>query len=234
MLPLAPDSVGAQLLVGASDFLSRLSAEAITTARTVKSLPSLWGWLVVMTTESLAKRTLLDAAWRLAAAMLPALGVEWLVWRALRRPCAALNALVPAGRRRGPPGTRPNGTPDVPPEDVPLDEDVPPEEVGLARAEEGETEPPPRRRISAWGLLRRMPLVLARLMLELLPIAAFALVAHIVVGSGLGGLRLIRLVLLAVVDAYVICRIVLTVARLLFAPAYPRLRLVQIQDATAE
>ena len=163
-----------------------------------------------------------------------ALGVEWLVWRALRRPCAALNALVPAGRRRGPPGTRHNGTPDLPPEDVPLDEDVPPEEVGLARAEEGETEPPPRRRISAWGLLRRMPLVLARLILELLPIAAFALVAHIVVGSGLGGLRLIRLVLLAVVDAYVICRIVLTVARLLFAPAYPRLRLVQIQDATAE
>ena len=184
---MAPDSVGAQLLVGASDFLSRLSAEAITTARTVNSLPSLWGWLVVMTTDPLAKRTLLDAAWRLAAAMLPALGVEWLVWRALRRPCAALNALVPAGRRRGPPGTRHERTPDLPPEDVPLDEDVPPEEVGLARAEEGETSLRPVGG-SAWGLLRRMPLVLARLVLELLPIAAFALVAHIVVGSGLGGL----------------------------------------------
>ena len=49
----------------------------------------------------------------------------------------------------------------------------PPEEDAEARAESGEIEPPHRRRIAALILLRRVPLVLGRFVLELLPVLGF-------------------------------------------------------------
>ena len=59
----------------------------------------------------------------------------------------------------------------------------------VARAEAGDTEPPVRhrRRLPAWVLLRRVPLVLARLVLDLIPVLGFVVVGHLVAGSSIGG-----------------------------------------------
>jgi moderate conductance mechanosensitive channel len=241
-LPLAPDSLGAQLLVGASDFLAQSSEQALSAARTVTSVPSLWGWVVVMATDPLARSTLLDAAWRLAVVLACGLAVEYPIWRAVRRTCAGLNTMARVHRARHPADTPASSGEDEPETldaeaaaEVALganDKEPGPEE-GLVRAEEGQTEPPPRRRASPWTQLRRVPLVLTRLLLDLLPILAFAMVGHIVAGSTIGGTRLIQLVLLAVVDAYAVCRILLTLGRVAVSPTYPRLRLLPVQTATA-
>ncbi len=117
----------------------------------------------------------------------------------------------------------------APEADAPATDD----ETGLVRAEAGETEPPVRRRPSAWTLLRRVPLVLARLILDALPIIVFAAAGHFAIETELGGNRLVRLTMLAVVDAYAICRAIFVLARLLLSPRSPHLRLVHVEDATA-
>ena len=73
----------------------------------------------------------------------------------------------------------------------------------------------------------------ARLVLEVLPVLGFLLVGHLIAASALGGDILTRLVLLAVIDAYALCAAILCVARMMFSPGEPRLRLLHISDATA-
>jgi small-conductance mechanosensitive channel len=163
-----------------------------------------------MATDPWAQGVLLDVAWRLVVALVCGIAVEWAIRRAVRRPTEALV-------RRSPGGTS-----------------VTEEVDGEARAEHGETEPPWRRRLAAITMLRRLPLVFMRFVLELLPVIGFALTSHLIVGTTLGGDNLIRLVLLAVIDAYALCIAVFAVARTVFSPTQPRLRLMHVSNAMAD
>ena len=60
--PIAPDSLGADVLMGASRFLNHLSSQAIATFRAIRSVPQLWAWLTMMATEPWARDILLDTA----------------------------------------------------------------------------------------------------------------------------------------------------------------------------
>jgi moderate conductance mechanosensitive channel len=206
--PLAPNSLGAQVLMGASGFLHRLSDETLAAVGAVRSVPQLWFWLREMATDPAAREVLLDAAWRLLLVVMAGLAVEWAVGRAIRRPIGALVR------------DRPNGG-------------APAEEDGEARAERGETEAPRSRRAAAITLLRRVPLVLGRCLLELLPVAAFLVIGHLLAATELGGDDRTRLVILAVIDAYAICVAILALARVLFSPRQPRLRLLIMPDRVA-
>jgi small-conductance mechanosensitive channel len=206
--PLAPNGLGADVLVGASRVLSQLSDQTLAAVHTMRSMPLLWGWLKVMATDPWAQDILLDIGWRLVLILAIGIAVEWAIRRGVQRPIHALVRQAPNG---GPP----------------------PDENGEARAEVGETEAPGRRRIAALTLLRRVPLVLGRLVLELLPVFGFLLICHVIAATPLGGANLPRLVLLAVIDAYALCTAVLCVARMMFPPAEPRLRLLPIADAQA-
>jgi small-conductance mechanosensitive channel len=206
--PLNSNGLGAEVLVGASTFLNQVSEQGLATLRAIRSVPLLWGWLKIMATDPWARGILLDTAWRLALVLAVGIAVEWAIRRAVRRPILALVRRAPNG---GPP----------------------PDENGEERAEHGETEPPRRRRIAALTRLRRVPLVLGRLVLELLPVLGFLLVCHLIAATRLGGDTLPRLVLLAVIDAYALCAAILCVARMMFSPNEPRLRLLHIADEQA-
>ena len=205
--PIAPDSLGAEVLTSASAFLSRMSNEVASAIGTVRSAPQLLVWLEIMATDPGPRSVLLDAAWRLVLVMLLGLAAEWAVRRAIQRPIRALVHQAPNGHA--------------------------PEENAEARAESGETEPPHRRRIAALILLRRVPLVLGRFVLELLPVLTLLVVAHLATAAGLGGDDPARLVILAAVDAYALCVAILSVARVMFSPRQPRLRLLTLPDRTA-
>ncbi len=205
--PIAPDSLGAEVLTSASAFLSRMSNEVAGAIGTVRSAPQLLVWLEIMATDPGPRSVLLDAAWRLVLVMLLGLAAEWAVRRAIQRPIRALVHQAPNGHA--------------------------PEENAEARAESGETEPPHRRRIAALILLRRVPLVLGRFVLELLPVLTLLVVAHLATAAGLGGDDPARLVILAAVDAYALCVAILSVARVMFSPRQPRLRLLTLPDRTA-
>ncbi len=206
--PIAPDSLGAEVLTGASGFLNHLSGEALAAFRAIRSVPQLWVWLKVMATDPWARGILLDTAWRLAVVLAVAIAVESAVRRAVQRLIRALVREAPNG-------------------------DAPAEEDAEARAEIGETEPPRRRRTAALILLWRVPLVLARFALELLPVLAFLTIGHLIAATALGGVDPPRLVLLAVIDAYALCAAILCIARVMLSPGQPRLRLLTVPEPVA-
>ena len=216
-IPLAPDSLGAQVLVSAAGFVNRLGNEAVAAMDTVQSLPLLYGWTVVMLTNPVARDLLLDVGWRVAIALACAVAVEYLLRRAMRRPIGGLEALAPA----------------PPAEAVEMPEPV--ADDAVARAEVGDIEPlvPAGHGPSAWTFLRRVPLVLARLVLELVPVVGIGVVGHLIAGSSIGGQTVSRLIILAVIDAYVLSAALICVARMVLSPEAPRLRLFHLRDEPA-
>jgi small-conductance mechanosensitive channel len=217
-IPLAPNSLGAQLLVGASDQLSELSTSVVDTVRAVTDFPLLWRWLTHLATDADAQAALWDAAWKLAVVMTAGLLLEAGVARLLRRPARALETRAPAGADAAP--------------DAPSHEPDAPEPESAAEAA-GRHEERRRKRPPALLLLRRLPFMFARFALDILPVLAFMALAYLLVGTDLGAQNTTRLVILAVLNAYVICRLVTAFARLLLAPGAPRLRLFNMPDGAA-
>ncbi|MBS0560169.1 MAG: mechanosensitive ion channel, partial [Proteobacteria bacterium] len=84
------------------------------------------------------------------------------------------------------------------------------------------------------GMLRRLPLTLGRLGLDLIPVIGFLLVTHLMLGTAVGGQLGTRLVLIALAGAYALCAAVLAVVRTLFAPSARGLRLFSVSDEFAE
>ncbi|MFM8613405.1 MAG: mechanosensitive ion channel protein MscS, partial [Alphaproteobacteria bacterium] len=77
-----------------------------------------------------------------------------------------------------------------------------------------------------------MPLVLARLGLDLVPIAAFAVVSYGLI-TAVHPLPTTQLVMLTANNAYMASRAVMAAARMLFSPASTHLRLLPVTDETA-
>ncbi|HEY0417897.1 MAG TPA: mechanosensitive ion channel domain-containing protein, partial [Acetobacteraceae bacterium] len=214
-VPLAPDSLGAQLVVGASERLSHMSDDLADTARSITDFPLILRWLTVLATDPDVRAQLLAAAWKLLLVLAIGLGAEWGVVRLLQRPARALEARAPA--------------PAAPPHD-----DIPvPEARGLAEAEAGQSERLWRKLPRAIGLLHRLPFALGRLVLDLLPVLAVLAVGYGALGLGRGIEPVTRLVILAALNAYVLYRVVMSITRMLVAPDSKRLRLAAIPDDTA-
>ena len=219
-IPLAPDSLGAQVLLSASAFVSNLGTQAVDALDTVQSLPLLYGWVVMVATNPMARDILVDVSWRIVLVLLLAAAAERGLRRVMQRPIRGLEGLAPAVH--APCSDQPEASSD--PGDDPV-----------ARAEAGEVEAPvpSRPRPSAWTLLKRVPLVLARLALEFVPVLGIALIGHLFAGSSLGGQTVSRLIILAVVDAYAICVALLSLVRMLLSPEASRLRLFHLPDSAA-
>ncbi len=212
---LNPDSLGAAVVTGVSGSLQQVLARAALATHSVRSLPLLWGWMVVMATNPLAHALLQAAVWRVAVAMSCGLLAEWMIRYLLGRPVRALERAPEAASV---------------PEREAEDQDEAQDEAETS----DETMPPhPRRRIAAAILLRRLPLVFVRFLLDLLPVIGFAVAGHIVAASGLGGSDQTRLIIVAMVDAYAITVGVMAFARMLLSPERHRLRLLHVSDATA-
>ncbi len=222
LIPLAPDSLGAQVLVSASAFVSKLGDEAVQAVDAAQSLPLLYGWAVVMLTNPVARDMLTDVSWRLLIAVVAAVAIEYGLRRLMLRPIRSLEAIAP-----------PNVLTNIADDPV----ITPKPDEAAAWAEPEDTQPvvaAKRPRLAAWVLLRRVPLVLARMMLELVPVLGIIVVGHLIAGSRLGGQSVSQLIILAVIDSYAICMMVLSVARMLLSPGESRMRLFHLPDATAD
>ena len=233
---LNPNGLGAAVLVGASGFLNRLSAEVVATLHAAQSLPLLWGWLVVMATNPLAQSLLRQAAWRVVAVLVLALAAETAVRRLLRRPLAAIERQVLANCHTdaAADGAEPAG--ETAGEEAPEAQAAHPDDAvdAEARAEAGEVEPPLlSRRPGALALLRRLPAIFAHFLLDLLPVAGFVLVGHVAAATPLGGADQARLVVLATIDATALAAAILCFFRMLFSPPRPGLRLFPVSGRLA-
>jgi small-conductance mechanosensitive channel len=84
-----------------------------------------------------------------------------------------------------------------------------------------------------WQPIRLLPFALLRLILDLVPVAAFAVVGNLVPGVALPVDGSGRLVVLGLVNAVVIFGAISAVTRMLVSPAEPRLRLARLPDLSA-
>jgi small-conductance mechanosensitive channel len=214
-LPLAPDSLGAQLLVSAATFVTTMGQEVRQAVHAVRSLPLLWGWMEVMVTSPIARDFLIDAAWRALLALALAVAVQRGVRHLLRDTIQRLEEAGPSGQTAA--------------------QAVAAQAVSVtandatARAEAGDIEPPPpehRRASAVLTSLRRLPRLLARLGLELLPVLATAMAGHLFAASGLGGQSSSRLITLAVIDSYAVSTALLRVSRVLLLSSESRFALI--------
>jgi small-conductance mechanosensitive channel len=205
-IQLAPNGLGAQVLLAASSFLNNTANEVSRAARTIQSVPLLFGWTVAMLTNPLGQQMLIDTGWRLAVNLAVALGV-WLALRLLSwRP---MTRVLNAGRR-------------IEPHE---------QEDAVSRAERGATEPPSRRRdVNLDRLGRRIRLGLARFGLRMVPVAGLLIAGHIAVAS-LGGPPDSRLVILAVLEAIVASQTLLALLTLLFEPDPSGLQLLPLRPS---
>ena len=193
--PIAPDSLGAEVLIGASGFLNHLSGEAIAAFRAIRSVPQLWGWLKVMATDPWARGILLDTAWRLALVL--AVGDRGRMGGA---PCGAA-ADPGAGRARRPTAS------------APAEEDA----RGARRARRNRAAAPPPDR-GADPAAAHTAGACAASRSNCCRCSAFLTVGHLIAATALGGVDPPRLVLLAVIDAYALCAAILCVARIMLSP----------------
>ena len=209
MLALSPNSVGAQLLYGVSEQISSLSDQVVHIANTATDFPLLWQWVRRIATDRQAQLAIFDALWRMLLVLGAGIAVEWMMHRALRHPINLLRDRAPA--------THGHGLAEV---------------QGIADAEAGQTEWT-RRKASAVGLVRRLPYIAGSFLLDLLPVVCVIAAGYALLAAGMAGGLTSRLVVLAMLNAYVAWRIVVSVARVIASPNSAKLRLIPITDASA-
>ncbi len=199
---LAPDSLGVQLFNRCSAMISVAAAEFLASIRTVNDLPLLWRWIKSQASDPIAQSQAIDAGWKLAVVLLCALLAEFATARVLRRLRGTLEHWSPQATES---------------------------ETGPApaTAEAAETQRKLNRTVTA---LRRLPFLLGRLLLDLLPIGAFLLAGDLLLGTELGTPDKTRLVVLEVLEAYATVKAILALAAFLVAPASPRMRLLHVSD----
>ncbi|WP_111399376.1 mechanosensitive ion channel domain-containing protein [Humitalea rosea] len=180
---LAPNTLGAQLLLGASQRLQALSDQLVSGAQAITDLPAMGAWLSDIARDPVTQARVFDASWKLALLFGLGLLAENLAKRSTQRWRDQLDAAAP--------------------------------EVG-----------------TAWRWLIRIRLLLGRLLLDLVALAAFAVVSYGLIGA-VNPLPTTQLILLGANNAYILARAILIVARMLFSPASAHLRLVRCADETA-
>ncbi|WP_439550407.1 mechanosensitive ion channel family protein [Falsiroseomonas sp.] len=180
---LAPNTLGAQLLMGAQQRLQSISESMVTAVQAATDLPALFTWLGGMARDPVTQTRVIDAAWKLALLFGAGLVAEILARRGLRRWSDRLDAMAPPADAR-------------------------------------------------WTWVRRVPLVLARFLLDLVPVAAFAIISYGMIGF-VRPLPTTELVLLTANNTYMALRAVMAMSRVLFSPNSTHLRLVPSTDETA-
>ncbi|WP_458094164.1 mechanosensitive ion channel domain-containing protein [Roseomonas sp. WA12] len=180
---LAPNTLGAQLLMGASQRLAALSDQIVAGANAMTDLPNIVSWASGVARDPVTQARVVDASWKLALLFGLGLLAEWVVWRGLVRLRDKLDAHAPE-------------------------------------------------RANLWTWLRRIPFVLGRLVLDLLPVGAFAIISYGLIRA-VQPLPTTELVLLLANNAYIAIRAVMVTSRMLFSPNSAHLRLVPMHDETA-
>jgi moderate conductance mechanosensitive channel len=224
-IPLAPDSLGAQVIVGLSDRLATLTEDIVEAARAISSFPLIVLWLVQLAGDPDRQGLLLDTLWRLAVVLGAGLAAEWLAARLLRPFQGRLAARAPAGPLAA-----------APEQEAGPDPAITPALTATARLEQAARQSDRiwrrARRMGIW--LRRVPFGLASLALDLVPMLALLATGYALLAGGIAQQPTPRLVILAAMNAYMLYRLVSGAVCMLVSPGEPRLRLLPVGDAMAD
>jgi len=213
---LAPDSLGARMLLGVSETMRDAMRQAQTTFFAVGDLPWLARWVYSTVTEPLMRGWILGVLWRLALVVAIGLALGALTWRALRRPRAALDATIAAASDTA--------------RQAAEAESLERAEYGAVEAEgEEATQSEEPGRLS---LARRIAFALGLFGLNMAPILGFVIGTHAALASPLGGTQLSQLVITSLVQAVTLWRASLALVGAMAAPGRGAARLLPIADDT--
>jgi len=205
--PPTAEEFGAEALLQASEGLKEMSGQIAETVRAATKFPLISLWLVRTVQDPQAEDLLFGLLWRLATVAGVAFGAEYLAGLAMRRPFAALEAH--AARRVMPVG--------------PVE----------SRGDGGAANSPGHRTARLWGTFARLPLAAARFILEIAPVIAFAAAGNLLLSTNIGAEPVARIAILALVNAYVICRTVMSLARVFASNRAPEASLFVLPGETA-
>ncbi|AOJ41499.1 mechanosensitive ion channel protein [Burkholderia lata] len=196
----------------------------------VGSVGSWWHDRLVRADE---RADLAHALWIIIAVLVPALLVEWFAKRLLRRALAAVAARrADTSRRTAPESTTPDSA-TLDDDDAPPGTAAPPDAPDTPNAAPASSQGRGHARRHT-TLLHRMPRALVSLALRSVPLLVFVGVASLTM-SLIGDTDApVESALEALIDIYVICRLVTIVSRLFFQPDARQLRLLHISDAWAD
>jgi small-conductance mechanosensitive channel len=203
---LVAGGVGAQLMVEISQEMSDLSRDFASGPMALTELRLFWSWLMTTLTDPDAQARLLDFLVRLAATLGSALIVEYFARLLSRRPFAALEARALRG---------------------------PAKRNGVHGPDAAAQSPSNLRMLKLRRIVARVPLAVARLALELAPVALFAAIANLLVAAGLGGEADTRVAILAFVNAYVLYRAIMSIMRALASQTAPTMSLLILPGSGA-
>jgi small-conductance mechanosensitive channel len=209
------DNLGVQLLAQASDWLNHLSREIAAAARAVSDLPRIGRWLTQLVENPDSRYALFDITWKFALVLGCALAVEWIVRRVVRKQMGVIARYAPSRA----------------PRPIVTDAATAPSTDNGAWPEDPHARAP--RWQYLWFLLTRVPFVLARLILDMLPVICFAAVGNLLLATQIGEETVPRLIILAVVNAYVLCRIILLVTAAIISPRDDQPSLFLLRDESA-
>lgn len=209
---------------------------------------SVRAWWTLQSTNPQARSVLGHVVWSLLAALLPALGLEWLSRRLLRRAYAALAARreqdndntappadLPVDVQPQPPGT-PSAAPPLPASADATAQaakpgapaTAPPATTGKATEAKGK-----QNAVHHWTLLQRLPRALLTVLLRLLPLAVFVAAASALMSIFTDDGTPQDRALDSLIDIYVLCRLIVIGSGFFLQPSAPRLRLLRMSDAWA-
>ncbi|WP_429300885.1 mechanosensitive ion channel family protein [Paraburkholderia sp. GAS199] len=210
----------------------------------VASVRAWWNWQL---NNPQARSVLAHVVWSLLAALLPALALEWLARRLLRRAYRALAARRELGDEDSAPQA------DLPVDVTPQPADAPnaapplpvsPAADSAASTTAGVTPLPgtagkateakgKQNAVHHWTLLQRLPRALLTMVLRLLPLAVFVGTASALMSFFTDDGTPQDRALDSLIDIYVLCRVIVIVCGFFLQPGAPRLRLLRMSDAWA-
>ena len=215
-----PGSLGAELLTATSGSVSRAADELLKMARTLTNVALFRAWLTSTLTDPDSQARLIDAAEKLALLVVAGSAAEWLVRRGLARWRDGINRSAPH-----------DDPANIAPETAHRDPPLVPDPAGPDADTQRSRVPPGKP--TSWALLRRIPFVVLRLLIDLAPILAFGAVVYLALATPLGRAREARLVVLGLVDAYLAVGVGVALLRALLSPHSTALRLIHMSDASA-
>ena len=191
---IAPDSIGAQLATRMAVLLGAYVQQLANSVQAVNDLPLLGRWLSSQANDPAARAEAFDAVRMLLIVIAVALGVEWVVRRLARR----FRKIVVAWS----------------PRDYVADPSAPGTHAVEVRRRRFE-------RIVA--SVKLLPYLIGRLLIDLVPIAAFIGTVTVLLGTVFTPTEQTGLIVLQAAQAYALVRVVFAATAFLVSPTPPRL-----------
>ncbi len=211
-LPLAPDGLGAQVLEQGRGLFGQVLHQLRTTSRAFADLPRVGIWLMRMETDADLRDRMLDTVLKIAVILAAGVAAEWALRRLLRHPLSIIRDHAP----------------------IAFDADALHAETLAAAKQDSNSGDHHRSRLgAAWHLLRTLPYVAGNAILEVLPLAAFLVVAELLLITPLGTPALARVAAIRIILGYTAFRLTRVALRVVVLPECGRIRLLRVPDDSA-